>query len=268
MKLEAYAEIAGDLQGLFNEEVMITLFDTEKIVAYYPGPNMNANLKAGQPIPKGSNGEVALRTGKRVLRRMSKEAFGIPYVGIAQPILEDGKIVGAIAIAASTERYDALLNAGQEILSTVEEISASSENLSSASEELDTTVKNMNSETERVNNEVKHTNSLTDKIKKVSMQINILGLNAAVEAARAGENGRGFAVVADEVRKLAENTKSLTTEIENDLINIQESVSALVEAVNQLGTVTESQALSASELSQAVSQIAQMAEGLVNMGQN
>lgn len=267
MKLEAYAEIAGELQSLYNEEVMITLFDTEKIIAYYPGPHMNANLKVGQPIPKGSNGEAAIQTGQRVLRRMSKEAFGVPYVGIAQPIFENGKVVGAIAIAASTERYDILLNAGQEILATVEEISASSENFSSASEELDMTVKNMNSETERVNVEVKHTNSVTDKIKKVSMQINILGLNAAVEAARAGENGRGFAVVADEVRKLAVNTKSLTVEIEDDLKKIQESVSALVEAVNQLGTVTETQAVGASELSQAISQISRMAEELVNMGQ-
>lgn len=268
MKLEAYLEIAGDLQGLFNEEVMITLFDTDKIVAYYPGPNMNANLKVGQPVPKGSNGEVALRTGQKVIRRMSKEAFGVPYVGIAQPILDNGKIVGAIAIAASTERYDALINAGEEMLATVEEISASSENLSAASEELAATVKSMNSETERVNGEVKHTNAVTDKIKKVSMQINILGLNAAVEAARSGENGRGFAVVADEVRKLAENTKSFTTEIETELKKIQESVSALVEAVSQLGTVTESQAISASDLSQAINQIARMAEKLVQMGQN
>ena len=267
LKLDAYREIAGELQELYHDEVMITLFDTEKVIAYYPGPNMKANIQVGQPIPKGSNGDVALRTGKKVIRRMSKEMFGIPYVGIAWPIRDNGQIVGAIAIAASTERYDVLLTSGQDILAAVEEIAAASQNLSAGSEELAATVKQMSEETERVKAEVLHTNAVTDKIKKISMQSNILGLNAAVEAARAGEHGRGFAVVADEVRKLADNTKNSTVEIEADLNQVKASVNALLEAVGQLAAVTESQATSAAELSNAINQIARMAERLVQLGQ-
>lgn len=71
---------------------------------------------------------------------------------------------------------------------------------------------------------IKEVNLLTESIKSITAQTNLLALNAAIEAARAGEQGRGFAVVADEVRKLANQSSEDVKQIETVLGQVFEAI--------------------------------------------
>ncbi|PNR92976.1 hypothetical protein HWHPT5561_03115 [Petrotoga sp. HWH.PT.55.6.1] len=85
---------------------------------------------------------------------------------------------------------------------------------------------------------------LTNVIKNVAKQTNILSINASIEAARAKEAGRGFAVVAEEIKKLSSETNIASNKISERIVNLSNQVLEVKGIINNLeaifSTITDS----------------------------
>ena len=109
---------------------------------------------------------------------------------------------------------------------------------------------------------------VSDVIRQIAKNTNLVALNAAIEAARAGEMGRGFAVVADEVRRLATQSADATAQIGTVVATIrQESEKALgdVEKAEQANLLEQADVLLAHEALQLQAQFGAMATALYGL---
>lgn len=86
-------------------------------------------------------------------------------------------------------------------------------------------------------NFTKQVRDISEQIKGIAFQSNILSMNASVEAARAGDQGRGFGVIAQEIHLLSGRSEDATAQI-TKLINNYES-----EVAGIMGSLEQSQAM-------------------------
>lgn len=74
---------------------------------------------------------------------------------------------------------------------------------------------------------------ITTVINHISLQTQLLAINAAIEAAHAGAAGKGFAVVAQEVNNLAQESNRAVDEISNLVVDTKERNVQLARLLNQ-----------------------------------
>jgi methyl-accepting chemotaxis protein len=211
----------------------------------------------------------------------SQVATGSKQIADSSNALSQGATEQASTVeelTASVEEISAQIRLNANNGSKANELSAKvKENAETGNEHMIEMLRSM----EEINASSNNISKIIKVIDDIAFQTNILALNAAVEAARAGQHGKGFAVVAAEVRNLAAKSsgaaKETTDMIESSIKKVEygrkiadETASALnsivtgvtdvASLIDQIAVASNEQAVGIEQINQGIIQVSQVVQ--------
>lgn len=268
-KLQAIVNSIDYYQSTYPEDACVLIFDTEKVVGYKRGNEIDLKIQIGETIEQHINTTSirAMKSGKFLREERDAQGFGFPYIASSVPIYDQDEIIGVVTGVISNYRVSNMRQVGEELSGAVQEMSATTEQLAQESTDVARRLDELTRYAEMMNNNIIQINSIVGAVKDIAMHSKILGLNASIEAARSGEHGKGFSVVANEIQKMAQNSTDSADNIAKQLVNITDSIEHIHASTKQISTFTEEYTASMHEMSDGYVSINEIGQRLLELGE-
>ncbi|MGV2887293.1 MULTISPECIES: methyl-accepting chemotaxis protein [Paenibacillus] len=261
--LESLVNAMPFVRQMFRDDVSISINDHEKVLYFAEAKSLEIGVNVGDELHEDyKDFKMLINKDTRTVARMPGDLQGRPFDAILIPIKEHDQVVGILGVNYALDNHitlETLISENEAtihaLVGGIQQIAAHSEELSATSEEI---LRNSKKASENSINVTK----VTNVIREVSEQTNLLGLNAMIEAARVGDLGSGFGVVASEVRKLSDHTKQAAADIESSLGSVQDSIKHMEQEIGQITTATVDQAGLVNEFMESIEQLSETSANL------
>ncbi|MGM0939624.1 MAG: methyl-accepting chemotaxis protein [Bacillota bacterium] len=254
--LQSFVTVGPFLQSLINDDITIGIYDTEKLVINFPAETISLNVNPGDPLVEGDIVTNAILENKNQAAIVPAELFGVNLIARAIPLHdEEGNVIGGVGVGLSVEKANQLSEVATNLSAVFDDVTNTIQDMAESITGLASNMSFISEKATEVTNRVDTIEKVSNVVKGIADQSNLLGLNAAIESARAGEHGRGFSVVADEIRNMAANSKDQVTEIHTITDNIKEVISNLDTYIQDANLESDSQSAAIEELTATMQEI-------------
>jgi len=254
--LQAFVKVLPYLPYFFDDDISVALTDKTMFLCNQSCESIPVKSLPGDLIPEGGAASNAIKSGKVIVKEVSKEIYGVPFKSYAVPIQNQaGEIVGSVLVARNLQRSKKLLSISRELASAFVQISNAVNELSEDIQKLALMNNDITEKSFKAAEYTKGTNEVLNFIQKIAAQSNLLGLNASIEAARAGNSGKGFQVVAQEIRKMSMNTTDSIKKISGVLNNIEDSIDDISQGIKESNSIFHGQIAVLEEIAASVTEL-------------
>lgn len=153
------------LKEVMQKDIMASVTDLEKFIAYAPGTTLDIKLKTGVPIPAGDPLRETIRTNSILTAVVPKEVYGQPFRAVTYPIRDKrGNCIGAIGIAESLLKEQNIKEALDEIIKKIGQSNAGISVIGQDVSEMAMGIQELSAVVEEVNASVVEINDLASNM--------------------------------------------------------------------------------------------------------
>lgn len=168
-------------------------------------------------------------------------------------------------MSEDNEKKQELMEISGDMFTALEKISMTSKDLTASMNNFTRYMEAVTDLFKETKDAVQQAGSIMNEIQTISVQSNLLSLNASIEAARAGEAGKGFAVVSQEMRSLSDMIKESSSNVTGMLEKMRGSIGDITSELSHITEAAGEQSGAVSEISASVEVVTEAAGKLAEI---